>query len=105
MGNCVETIPRLTPSEGYCMLLCCIFFGGFGTLYTACLGDCNCCQIMIGIFQIIIPGVGYIWALIWGYLIYYKSKEALSVAPHTQRTSDHNYTNTAPVYIINPQVQ
>ena len=75
-ASCTETIPRLSPGQGCCILICCILLSGWGTIYAACMADrYEYLQVCIGFAQLFIPIGGYIWAIIWGIKIYDKSQQ------------------------------
>ena len=77
-ASCTDTIPRLSPGQGTCILIVNILIGGWGTMYATCMSDhYEYIQVCIGFAQLLIPLGGYIWAIIWGIKIYDKSHQSL----------------------------
>lgn len=69
-----EHIPKVerNPFGILCLILNIIPFPGLGTIIAgAKTSDTK--NIIFGILQIIIPVVGWIWAVVWGVLIFMKS--------------------------------
>jgi len=55
-----------------CLLLDCILFG-IGTIIAGIIND-RISTIIIGVLQLVIPFVGWLWSIIWGVLIFVKSR-------------------------------
>ena len=57
-----------TPASGVVSIICGIldcFLFGIGTIIAAII-DFNAVDIVIGILQLVIPFVGWIWSIVWG---------------------------------------
>lgn len=54
-----------------------VFFPGVGTLIAACMTDCTCGIILVGLAQMFLSFllVGWIWAIIWSLNLITKAKE------------------------------
>lgn len=67
------TVER-TPWGIVALVLGIIGLGGVGTIIAGAVSKENLVRdIVIGILQLIIPFVGWIWGLVWGILIFVKS--------------------------------
>ena len=60
-----------TPADGIVSIVCgivnCILFG-IGTIIAAII-DFNVADILIGVLQLVIPFVGWIWSIVWGVMM------------------------------------
>ena len=74
MGACDEFISHTTsltvpkPHEGWMRILLGIlnlFFFGVGTIIAGCLVN-DVAHMLIGVCQLLIPFVGWIWSIVWG---------------------------------------
>ena len=60
-----------TPGKGAVAIICGIlnfFLFGVGTIIAGCL-DKDKVDILIGVIQLLLPLVGWIWSIIWGILM------------------------------------
>jgi len=64
-----------TPGKGVIGIVCgiidCIFFG-IGTIVAGAL-EGDVADIIIGVLQLVLPFVGWIWSVIWGILMIIRS--------------------------------
>ena len=74
MGACDEFISHTTnltvpkPHQGWMRILLGIlnlFFFGVGTIIAGCLVN-DVAHMLIGVCQLLIPFVGWIWSIVWG---------------------------------------
>eukprot|EP01133_Synstelium_polycarpum_P008006 gene8006-9405_t len=69
-------MPSAIPSlESNIMIICGIldfFLFGIGTIILGVLDNCNVWCVIIGILQLCIPFVGWLWSIIWGVIILMK---------------------------------
>ena len=106
---CEDRIPKLKPSQGLFVLILCIFFGGFGTIYASFLDKdkhnnpkINCRQFCIGVAQVLTYHQGYCWALMWGIKIYYRSK---SKEPDDVKINTYSSKTTTALPVNTPSFQ
>ena len=76
-----KTVNKMkTPCTGLTMFILNIFFPGLGTIISSCecaKGGALCTTtLLVGILQAILTGflLGWIWSIIWGFMIWNKSK-------------------------------
>jgi len=67
----VKVKARKTPGKGALAIVCgivnCIFFG-IGTIIAGAI-DKSKSDVVIGLLQLFVPLVGWIWSIIWGILM------------------------------------
>ncbi len=79
LENWTSEIPKLPKNFALVLFIVNIFFPGVGTLISACVGEKFLkSQLIVGLLQLILAAfiVGWVWSIIWGYLIYKKSGAA-----------------------------
>lgn len=71
----VPTPPSADQKVTYVLLgvLNCILFG-VGMMVIGCITN-DTVSILIGLFQLVLPFVGWVWAIIWGVLIVLRSTQ------------------------------
>lgn len=69
----VPTVPR-DPWGIVCLILDIVPVPGIGTIVAAVKDDMDVKNLVFGVLQVVIPVVGWIWGIVWGILIFAKSK-------------------------------
>jgi hypothetical protein len=80
MNSLTAYVPRVEPPLHIILAImdCIPVLSGIGTMIGAVLNGFNWLQIMVGFLQFVtmwIFGIGWLWSVVWGFLIYAKGQE------------------------------